>query len=368
MLFIFRIRKGMLLMAHLVTGYAGVEHIKSADQGSYNAAFFGPGQNVLEIGNQLKANIISNSSVRILDGDILMKGRHIRVEGYEDLTIDTGSAGVSRIDLIVMTYQKQTSNGVESAKLEVIKGNPTSGTPVEPSYVDGDILNGATKNQMPLYSVRINGVSLASVSKKFGTIPTYQKLAEMYAAQFQDSIDTYLQSLSILDTMASIKANTGANHLAGALALKELNASLVDGSLKVKSAQTADSATNAANATIAGSANSVAWNSVTGKPSSYTPSAHNHDDRYFTESETNTKLNDLLVVERKDGVTGNAGALELNVAKSGYTPIGIVGYYSNVYNATPYHCYLNGTKAYVDITSAQSGVNVFLYILYRKNS
>lgn len=38
-------------------------------------------------------------------------------------------------------------------------------------------------------------------------------------------------------------------------------------------------------------ANSVAWNNVSGKPSSYTPASHTHDDRYYTESEINTKLN-----------------------------------------------------------------------------
>ena len=167
-------------MAHLITGFAGIEHIKSADQGSFNAAFFGSGQNVLDIGNQLKANIISNSTVRILDGDILMKGRHIRVEGFEDVTIETGSAGTSRIDLIVMTYFKDTNTGIETAYLEVIKGNETTGTASEPSYIEGNILGGANKNQMPLYAVRINGVSLASVTKKFGTLLSFQDMAEYF--------------------------------------------------------------------------------------------------------------------------------------------------------------------------------------------
>ena len=35
---------------------------------------------------------------------------------------------------------------------------------------------------------------------------------------------------------------------------------------------------------------SVAWNNVSGKPSTYTPSSHTHDDRYYTESEIDTKL------------------------------------------------------------------------------
>ena len=35
----------------------------------------------------------------------------------------------------------------------------------------------------------------------------------------------------------------------------------------------------------------VAWGNISGKPSTYAPSSHTHDDRYYTESEMNTKLN-----------------------------------------------------------------------------
>ncbi len=37
-------------------------------------------------------------------------------------------------------------------------------------------------------------------------------------------------------------------------------------------------------------ANSVPWSGVTGKPGTYPPSTHNHDDRYYTESEIDSKL------------------------------------------------------------------------------
>lgn len=40
----------------------------------------------------------------------------------------------------------------------------------------------------------------------------------------------------------------------------------------------------------AGSATSVPWSGVTGKPSSYPPASHNHDERYYTETEMNSKL------------------------------------------------------------------------------
>lgn len=243
-------------MAHLITGYKGSEHIKSADQGSFNAAFFGAGQFVMEIGNQFEGSIINNNTVRILDGDLLMYGRHVRIEPntYEDLTVDTGTAGMNRIDIVCMVYEKNSSDGTEKAYLQVVKGTETEGTAAEPACVDGNILNGATKNQMPLYKLQIQGVVLKSITQVFKTIPTYKTLAEQYAAQFEKACNTYLGALNILDTMEEVSANTKANQLAGALALKEaystLNSNITDtngkyivGSFVVKANEKATSPT-----------------------------------------------------------------------------------------------------------------------------
>lgn len=267
------------MQTHLVTGYKGSEHIKSADQGSFNAAFFGSGQFVMEMGNQFEGSIANNNTVRILDGDILMYGRHIRIDPdtFEDLTIETGNAGKNRIDLVCMTYEKNTSDGTEKAYLEVLKGSETEGTPSAPEYTDGNIITGAIKNQMPLYKLTINGVVLQDITPLFKTIPTYKTLAEQYAAQFQKACDTYLGALNILDTMEEVNANTQTNQLAGALAVKEV----------IKNKQDAATAINTRNigqqsvkyATSAGSANAVAWSKVTGKPSSYTPASHNHAEQ-----------------------------------------------------------------------------------------
>lgn len=50
------------------------------------------------------------------------------------------------------------------------------------------------------------------------------------------------------------------------------------------------SVNHANSASTANVANSVDWNKVQNKPSSYAPASHTHDDRYYTESEVNTKL------------------------------------------------------------------------------
>jgi hypothetical protein len=215
---------------HLITGYMGEEHIQSADQGSFNASFFGGGEFVMEAGNQFDASIMDNNTVRILDGDVLMKGRHLRIEPktYADVTIETGTAGVNRNDLIVFQYSKDTATGIESSDIVVIKGAETSGKATDPTYTDGDILGGATFNQMPMYRVKVEGVVLVGIEPLFTVIPTYKTLAERYARQFQEACDTYIGLLNILDTMEEVEANTQEGQLAGALALKEVIASIFD--------------------------------------------------------------------------------------------------------------------------------------------
>ena len=213
-------------MIHLVTGYAGYEHIKSEDDGAFNASFFGEGQFIMEAGNQFEASVIDNNTVRVLDGNGMMYGRHFRLSSgtYEDVKISTGTAGKNRCDLICVTYSKDGSTGKEETHLELIKGAESSGTAAVPSYTNGNILEGATFNQMPLYNVQIEGVVLKSITPMFDLIPTYKALAERYRAEFQTACETHLDSLNVLDTMEEVNANTQAKQLAGANALKELGA------------------------------------------------------------------------------------------------------------------------------------------------
>lgn len=67
---------------------------------------------------------------------------------------------------------------------------------------------------------------------------------------------------------------------------------------------TADSAKSVKYATSAGSANAVAWGSVTGKPSSYTPSAHNHANLISSAGAYGVVMQDdgnLVVLQMSDG-------------------------------------------------------------------
>lgn len=152
----------------LVTGGQGKAHIRSVDAGAFNAGIFGNGGIVLNTLTTFHAEIINNNTVRIHAGDLSNQGRHMRIRHgeYEDLNISNGTEGQSRYDLIVARYE-MASDGTESAKLSVIKGTSTAGTPVDPDYTQGDTLTGALVDEFPLYRVKISGTAIEELEKLF---------------------------------------------------------------------------------------------------------------------------------------------------------------------------------------------------------
>lgn len=155
---------------HLVTGYAGREHITSADQGAYNMATYGAGNFVLERGRKFAATVVSNNSVSIADGEAMMQGRYIKMPSgtSEELVIDNGSQGKNRNDLICIRYEKNASDSVESTSLVVIKGTEATGTATDPTYNNGTITDGNdTIADFPLYRVKLNGINIETVTALF---------------------------------------------------------------------------------------------------------------------------------------------------------------------------------------------------------
>lgn len=148
---------------HLVTGLAGKKHVTSADQGSFNAAIFGTGNYVLNRGNKFAASIITNNQIRVQDGDLILQGRHARLneKTYVDLTIENGTVGMYRNDLIVARYTKDAASGVEDINLVVIKGTAATSSPADPEYTEADIINDHVLiADMPLFRVPLDGLNV----------------------------------------------------------------------------------------------------------------------------------------------------------------------------------------------------------------
>lgn len=201
---------------HLVTGYAGAAHITAADQASMYAALFGTGEYVLDRGNKLSASVVTNNQIRVLDGDLLMQGRHVRLSSgnYVDLTIENGAQGYNRNDLIVARYTRSASTGTEECNLIVIKGTATTGTASDPAHTDGDLLGGndATAD-MPLYRVPLSGLTVGNLEPLFSVATPALPDGSVTSAKIADGAVT---SAKISGALPISKGGTDANTASGA--------------------------------------------------------------------------------------------------------------------------------------------------------
>lgn len=156
----------------IVTGYKAQPHITSAQNGALNASVFGSGSYVATTGNQLAATMITSNICRILCGDIIHQGRHITIENgtYEEVEIANGLQSLKRNDLIVCRYSKNANTGIESVSLVVIQGTSTQGTPSDPAYMQGDILEGDIVSDMPLYRIQLDGITVSEPVKLFTVV------------------------------------------------------------------------------------------------------------------------------------------------------------------------------------------------------
>lgn len=155
---------------HLVTGYAGEPHVASADLGSLFEALIRNGQFVMEAGANFAASVVTNNQIRISDGELLMQGRHVKLTpgAYVDITIENGTQGQQRNDLIVARYTRNPDSGIEECSLVVVKGTPAASNPSDPSHTIGNLNTGnALQHDFPLYRVPLSGLNIGELEALF---------------------------------------------------------------------------------------------------------------------------------------------------------------------------------------------------------
>ena len=142
-------------------------HILAEDDAAIYAGIIGA-DCVLNEGGKMAASVISNNKVRITDGVVVVGGHVGRiVKGdYEDMTIANGVSGKNRNDLIVARFLAGSNGGADTFSLVVVQG--ASGTSaVDPTVVKGDLYNGDKQRDLPLWRVKIEGLSIVKVEQLF---------------------------------------------------------------------------------------------------------------------------------------------------------------------------------------------------------
>ena len=143
----------------LITGYQLEDHVTSLQDAMWHRGIW-KDDCIISVGENLKAEIITNNEIRVRSGILNMQGKFcsIDINTYDSLAINNGTAGENRIDLIVARYEKNSETQVENVSLKVIQD-----TPSVPSYTEGNIDNGDLIAELPLYKVNIEGINITKV-------------------------------------------------------------------------------------------------------------------------------------------------------------------------------------------------------------
>lgn len=175
----------------IVTGYIGEPHITAVQDRDANQGCYGVDSYILGTGRKLECEIVSAQEVRVRDGALSMQGciGTISNGAYDSLTISNGTQGMKRSDLVVARYEKNSGTNVESISLVVIEGTPAASSPATPSYNEGNIRDGDSPVDFPLYQINIDGVAIDSVTTLAPVVKTQAELQEDVG-----KIGTYLTS------------------------------------------------------------------------------------------------------------------------------------------------------------------------------
>ena len=152
----------------IVDGMTGTKHISSDDLSALNIATIGESNCVLNYGDNFKLTMTNANTATLGTGVGMVGGKRFWNQAATSLTIQSGTQGQKRNDLVVARYAK-TSAGIESITPVVIKGTPTTGTAADPEV---------TANDLKLWRVPLNGISVGEPVKLFEPVASLATIGD----------------------------------------------------------------------------------------------------------------------------------------------------------------------------------------------
>lgn len=155
------------------TDPADEAHIYAEDDAAIYQSIVGS-DGVMSIGQRCESQVISNNKVRVKDGVIVVGGHFARIPygDYIDCEIANGQSGRNRNDIIIAKFVTTGTGGIDTYTLEVKQGVSTTGSATDPALTQNNLYESGKIREMPLYRVKIEGLSITKVEKMFKSVPT----------------------------------------------------------------------------------------------------------------------------------------------------------------------------------------------------
>ena len=149
----------------IVSGRTGSPHVTSQQFRQMLEGIIGQGSYIITSGENLKPELSSNNLLKIRSGMMAHHGciSCVDIGTYDEVTLTNGSQGMKRIDLIVNRYTRNAETEVENCSWKVIMGTPAASNPTVPSYTKGNLQNGDTVDDCPIFEVHYDGINVTEV-------------------------------------------------------------------------------------------------------------------------------------------------------------------------------------------------------------
>ena len=152
----------------IVDGMTGTKHISSDDLSALNIATVGKADCVLGYGDNFELTMRSANSATLGTGVGMVGGKRFWNQAATNLTVQSGTQGQKRNDLVVARYAK-TSAGIESITPVVVRGTPSTGTAADPA---------TTSNDLKLWRIPLDGISVGTPVRLFDPVASLATLGD----------------------------------------------------------------------------------------------------------------------------------------------------------------------------------------------
>ena len=151
----------------IVTGKTGTPHVTSQQFRGIMDGIIGQNSCIITHGENLEPELVTNNKLKIKSGTMCHHGNISAVDigTYDEVTIQNGTQGMKRIDLIVNRYSKVEGTGIEENNWVVIQGTPAAEDPVAPEYTEGNLQEGDLVDDCPVFEAHLDGINVTEIKK-----------------------------------------------------------------------------------------------------------------------------------------------------------------------------------------------------------
>lgn len=162
----------------IMTGKTGTPHVTSQQFRQLIEGTVGQESYILTSGENLEPELQTNNLLKIRSGMMSHHGNLSVVDlgTYDEVTIQNGTQGMQRIDLVVNRYTQDEETGIEKNEWIVIQGTPAASNPQVPAYTEGNLQESDLVDDCPVFEVHLNGINVTEVVKLLDIVPNITEL------------------------------------------------------------------------------------------------------------------------------------------------------------------------------------------------